>query len=237
MSERSKAALDRIKRIIQQLQEKTESNGCTEAEAMAAAQKMGELLEQYNLSLDEVGLREDVGQCKENEVYAPDDYAGVLVVGIKHFCTLMCYKKPGDGHAGKYVFFGTPHDLEIALFLYEVCAEAMEHDWAMYMERAGYSMKKRMSFRAGFSNRVYERLMEMKKQRDAARASSCRDLIVLKDQLVTEEWAKRGIRLQKARGGSYAADGDAYLAGQRSGGRVNLNNPLGGGSGSHDQLR
>lgn len=237
MSDKSKADLERIKRVIQALRDKTTDNGCTEEEALAAAAKLGALLEEHNLSLDEVGVREEAGQCRKNEVYAADDYAGSLIVGIAHYCEIIAYRSPGDGHAGKYVFFGTPHDLEIALYLYEVCAEAMEWDWSRYMETGGYSMKKRMSFRAGFANRVYARLHEMKAERDARNVSTCRDLVVLKDQLVRQEFQKTGVRLVKSRGGYGPADPDAWRAGQAAGGRVNLNNPLGGPGSSNPSLR
>lgn len=230
MSERSKAALERVKRIIRELQAKTEENGCTEAEAMAAAAKMGKLLEDYNLNIDEVGIREDAAQCRKNEVYAADQFAGTLISGIRDFCGVIAYQVGGEGHGMKYVLFGTPHDLEIALYLYEVCAEAMEHDWVGYMNVHGYSMKKRASFRMGFSGRVYARLKEMKRERDARNASNCRELVVLKDQLVKAEWAKQGVKLVKSRG-TVAADGHAYAHGEAAGSRVNLNNPIAGGPG------
>lgn len=237
MSEKSKADLERVKRVIAALQKKTEENGCTEEEALAAAEKLGKLLEEHNLSMDEVGVREEAAACKKNEVFAADDFAGHLVVGIGKFCELIVYKSPGEGHAGKYVFFGTPHDLEIAVYLYEICAEAMEYDWTDFMEKYGYSLRKRQSFRQGFSRRVYDRLMQMKAERDARNASTCRDLIVLKDQLVTQEFSKTGIRLVKSRGGGGPVDPNAYRAGMAAGGRVNLNNPLGNPSSSADRLR
>jgi hypothetical protein len=238
MSVEADKKLERVKRIIRELQNKTESNGCTEQEAMAAAATMGRLLEENNLDITEIGVREETSKCEKFEVYAADDYAGSLIVGIKHFCEIIAYTVSNEGHAGKYVFFGTPHDVAIALYLYEVCAEAMEHDWARYMETNGYSMKKRMSFRAGFSRRIYDRLMEMKRERDAASASTCRDLVVLKDQLVTEEFARRfGIKLVTRRGGgNMSADMSAYRAGQSAGGRVNLRNPIEGGVGSSERL-
>lgn len=236
MSQRSTAALDRVKRIIRELQAKTEENGCTEQEAMAAAAKMGQLLEDYNLNIDEVGVREDASQCKKNEVFAADQFAGTLITGIKHFCGIIAYQVSGEGHGMKYVLFGTPHDLEIALYLYEVCAEAMEHDWVGYMNQHGYSMKKRASFRMGFAARVYDRLAQMKRERDARNASSCRDLVVLKDQLVKSEFAKLGIRLVKS-AGRVAADGHAYGHGQAAGSRVNLNNPITGGGPGGERIR
>ncbi len=235
MSERSQASMERVKRIIQGLQAKTEANGATEEEAMAAAAKLGELLEQYDLSIDEVGVREDASQCRKNEVFAADDAAGSLISGIGKFCTLIVYQTRGTGHGSRYTFFGTPHDLEIAVYLYEITAEAMDHDFSSYMEREGYSMKKRMSFRAGFSQRVYQRLMKMKADRDARRPTGTA-LVVLKDQLVKSEWAKEGIHLSKSRG-TFAADRGAFAQGQAAGGRVNLNNPLGGPSGPRGHIR
>lgn len=239
MSEKSRADLERVKRVIQALQAKTQDNGCTEEEALAAAAKLGQLLEEHNLSIDEVGVRDETAECRKNEVFAADDYAGTLVVGIKNFCGIIAYREHGAGHAGKYVFFGTAHDVEIALYLYEICAEAMDNDWQSYMDRHGYSMKKRMSFRAGFAHRVYDRLMEMKRERDERnRKATGTALMVLKDQLVTEAFQRQlGIKLVKCREGrNMQADPSAYREGQSAGGRVNLNNPLGNPAGNNRAL-
>lgn len=226
MSSDSKA---RIKRIIQALQDKTTDNGCSEAEALEAARKMGELLEEHDLSLDDVGLREEAGQSKKNELYAADNYAGSMVAGIAKFCSLVCYQENSKGAAGTFVIFGLEHDLEVAKYLYEVCSEACDWDWSRYMETHGYSVKKRASFRAGFAGRIYERLMEMKAERDArmARMSDRTDLVVLKDQLVRGEFNKLGVRLTKAAPRNIA-DPNAYRQGQVAGAKVNLSNPLGG---------
>ena len=53
-----KNELERVKARIKALAEKTVSNGCTEAEAMAAAAMVGRLLERYALSMDEIDVRE-----------------------------------------------------------------------------------------------------------------------------------------------------------------------------------
>lgn len=232
MSLAANRARERAKRIIAELRNKTEDNGCTEAEAMSAAEQIGELLEKYDIEIDEIGVREDADQCRKNEVFAADEFAGTIVTGIAKFCTLIVYQVKNDGHGCKYVFFGTPHDLELGAYLYEVCAEAMEYDWATYMEDHGYSMKKRASFRMGFSQRVYQRLQQMKAERDARNASSCRSLVVLKDQLVRQEFDALGIHLRKGSGRRVAADGHAFGRGQAAGDKVNLGNPLGGPGGS-----
>jgi Protein of unknown function (DUF2786) len=51
---------------VNALAEKTVSNGCTEAEAMAAAEMVGRLLERYALSMEEIDVREE--RCIHVEV-------------------------------------------------------------------------------------------------------------------------------------------------------------------------
>jgi Protein of unknown function (DUF2786) len=55
---RQTTELTRVKARIKALAEKTVSNGCTEAEAMAAAGMVGRLLERYALSMEEIDVRE-----------------------------------------------------------------------------------------------------------------------------------------------------------------------------------
>jgi hypothetical protein len=51
--------LEKVKARIRALAARTVDRGCTEAEAIAAAQKVGELLEVYGLSMSEVELRQE----------------------------------------------------------------------------------------------------------------------------------------------------------------------------------
>ena len=60
------AELSRVKGRIKALTEKTVANGCTEAEAMAAAEMVGRLLERYALSMDEIEIR--TARCVQVEV-------------------------------------------------------------------------------------------------------------------------------------------------------------------------
>lgn len=226
MSQEGRAAKERAKRIIAELRKKTESNGCTEEEALAAARTIGELIDKYNLTADETDIREDAANCKKLEVFAADDFAGTLVTGIGRFCTLVTYVSSHEGHAAKFTMFGTPQDLEMGEYLYEICSYAIEEGWADYMESHGYSLSKRLSYRAGFASRVYKRLMEMKTERDRQQTSTSTALVVLKDQLVKSEWDKQGIKLHKG-SGITVRDGHAYSEGSAAGSRVNLGRPLG----------
>lgn len=50
--------VSRVKARIGALAEKTTSSGCTEAEALSAADMVGRLLERYALTMEQVDLRE-----------------------------------------------------------------------------------------------------------------------------------------------------------------------------------
>ena len=58
--------LQRVIQTIRDLTRKTTQKGCTEAEALAAARKVGELLKVYNLSIDRVFLGES--KCIKAEI-------------------------------------------------------------------------------------------------------------------------------------------------------------------------
>lgn len=227
-------SLDRVKRIIRELQQKTIENGCTEEEALAAAEKVGAMLQEHDLEMDDVGIRMEAAGAKKQQVFAADDYAGSICVGISSLCDLKVWVSD----PGVFTFFGTDHDLSLGVYLYEICAEAMDIDWAKYMELYGYSLKKRASFRMGFAHRVCDRLREIKEARKAAqmKMSTATGLVVLKDQLVQNEFDKLGMKLRKS-APQRAADRGAYASGQASGERMNLNNPIGDGTRGSAQVR
>ena len=219
--------LERAKRIIRGLQERSTDRGCSEAEAMEAADKIGQLLEQFNLTLSEVELREH-SKMVEDHVYAADEAAGSMVTGIGRLCSLKTYSKRGQT-VTTYVLYGFPEDIELAKYLYEVCSESLDYELAQYFERHGYSKAKRLSFRVGFGQRVSQRLTEMRAKRDAedaARASKsgCTDLVLLKNQIVEQEFGKTGVKLRSTK--QRVPDGEAYRRGHAQGSKVNLNSPL-----------
>lgn len=233
------ARIDRARRLIQGLVERTEERGCTEAEAMEAASKIGALLSQFDLELDEV-LARDTSDMVWQEVYAADYSAASVISGIGTLCSLIVYSCSGATVA-TYKMFGHKPDIELATYLYEVCAEAADHGWQQYMNKQGYSKRARDSFRIGFANRVASRMAELRKQRDAendARAAAMgttgTSLVVLKDQIVQAEYDKVGPKLRTV-AGPRVHNAGAFREGKLHGNTVNLGRPLSG-TGSQPRL-
>lgn len=230
-AEQSRAArLERVKRIIRGLAEVTEDRGASESEAMGAAEKIGELLATYELSLDEVMLQGMKSEMVKTQVYAGDDAASSLISGVGVLCSLVVYRDTSA--AGfSYVLFGHETDVELAKYLYEVCAEAAETEWVNYGNKHGFTVKARESFRMGFARRVHARMVELKQARDEERRrhvqmSGCTDLVIVKDQIVRAEFEKEGVKLTGGRSRTIH-DMGSFRNGAAAGDRVNLNNPLG----------
>lgn len=218
--------LERVKRIVRSMLERTQDNGCSEAEALLAAEKVGQLMEQYELKLTDIMVRET--KCVQREVYAADRHAQSIISGCGVLCTLKTYHKGGQT-VTTFILFGHPHDVELAIYLYEVCAEALDNDYAADQKIHGYSVAKRNSFRQGFAERIYSRMSQLRDKRDAERrarmpTSGCTDLVVLKNQLVTQEFDALGVKLVYTE--KKVADERAFRRGLVAGDSVNLNSPL-----------
>ena len=117
--------LTRVKARIKALAEKTVSNGCTEAEAMAAAEMVGRLLERYALSMEEIDVRE--AQCIRVEVPIGGKQRRPIdgcITSIARFCDCKVWISR-DGDVPSYVFFGFESDTTLASYLYSLINHAM----------------------------------------------------------------------------------------------------------------
>jgi Protein of unknown function (DUF2786) len=117
--------LVRVKARIRALAEKTVSNGCTEAEAMAAAEMVGRLLERYALSMQEIDVRQEV--CVQVEVPVGGKQRRPIdgcVTAIARFCDCKVWISRDTGKP-TYVFFGFEVDAALAGYLFHVIDRAM----------------------------------------------------------------------------------------------------------------
>lgn len=221
--------LERVKRLIRKMSERTTDRGCTEAEAMEAAEKVGALLKQFDLELSDVFIAEET--CVQREFYMANEHFRSCVSGIAHLCSLKQYRdlgKPGV----VLVLFGFERDMELALYLWSVVNEAFDTEWAKFTVEHGFARKTRESFEMGFADRIWSRMYDIRKQRDAeaaarAKDSGGRDLVLVRDALVDEEFEKTGIRLVSTRG-PRVSNVSAFRHGQAAGNRVQIQTPVNG---------
>jgi hypothetical protein len=243
------AELSRVKARIKALTEKTIANGCTEAEAMAAAEMVGRLLERYALSMDAIEIR--TARCVQVAVplggrrRRPIDGC---VPAIARFCDCkvwlaraaspdpMGQEAAATASGGYYVFFGFETDTALATYLFAMIERAVSTETAAFQKLnprlQGVRLRQASaSFQHGVVARVSDRLDAMHRARDAtvrAQRSTGTDLIVAKNRVVEEAFGEINIRLVRMAATGRRVIATAFRAGWAAGDRVNLNRPVPG---------
>ena len=232
---RQATELTRVKARIKALADKTVSNGCTEAEAMAAADMVGRLLERYALSMAEIDVRDE--RCVQVEVPIGGKQRRPIdgcVTSIARFCDCKVWVSR-DSLTPSYVFFGFEADTALASYLFKVIDRAMRTELTTFREAhprlAGVSLRSASkSFQQGMAARLGERLNEMHRERDAsvaAQRSTGTALILVKHQVVEEAFRQSEVRLASAGRLNHVRRNGAFRQGLVAGSRVNLNRPVG----------
>jgi hypothetical protein len=224
-----------VKARIKALMEKTIANGCTEAEATAAAEMVGRLLERYALSMDAIEIR--TARCVQVAVplggrrRRPIDGC---VPAIAHFCDGKVWLSRGVSpdpvqheaaavpSGSCYVFFGFETDTALATYLLAVVGRAARTETAAFRKLnprlQGVRLRQATaSFQHGVVARVSDRLDAMHHARDAtvrAQRSTGTDLIVAKNRVVEEAFGEIDIRLVRMAATGRRVITTAFRAGQ-----------------------
>jgi hypothetical protein len=213
---------------IKALAEKTISNGCTEAEAMAAAEMVGRLLERYALSMEKIDVRE--ARCVQVEVpiggkrWRPIDGC---ITTVARFCDCKVWVSR-DAVIPSYVFFDFDTDTALACYLFNIIdcamAAALMAFRATRPRLSGIGLRRASkSFQQGMAARVADRLDELHCARDATVAASSTGtaLVVVKHQVVEDAFRETEIRLVAAAGLSHTRLNEAFRHGLAAGDRTN----------------
>lgn len=225
----SSAEREKLAARVRALMAKTVENGCTEEEAIAAAAKVAEILERYNLSLDEVEIRQSPFTKKTANVR--DDMVGaklyVVANGIETLTGARYWTARREGVVEIH-FFGLSHEVDVARYLLDVCAGAMrraarEVDSTNMLFRPALRHQRTASFIAGMADRLRNRLVALKPKDPPGQG-----LVVLKNSLIDQGLADMGIELETKSGHRESLNAAAYEAGVQAGDRVGLNQGLKG---------
>ena len=238
--------LARVKARIKALTDKTVANGCTEAEAMAAAEMVGRLLERYALSMDEIEVRS--ARCVQAEVPIGGQRRRPIdgcVPAIARLCDCKVWlaraARPdpatvGAPPGGRYVFFGFETDTQLATYLFAVIDRAVATETAGFKcanprLRAVRLRRSSASFQHGLVARVAARLEAMHDAREAAvrtQRTTGTALILAKHRVVEDAFRDTEVRLVSMSAVGPRVIGSAYREGWTAGERVNLNRPVPG---------
>ncbi len=220
--------LERLVQRIQGLRAKTVAQGCTEHEALAAAEKVAELLDRYGLSLGELEFRaqpcEGIGIQTNRRRIAPIDEC---IPAIASFFDCRVWAERAEAAPLRYIFFGLRGDVAAARYLYEMVERAFETETNafrasdIYFEMAGERRAATNSFQTGLARGISGKLHAIRVTREASmRGGSGRDLVPAKAAMVEEEMEKLGLSLSsRALGRGKRVLTDAFAAGEAAGQR------------------
>jgi len=239
--------LTRVKARIKALTEKTVANGCTQAEAMSAAEMVGRLLERYALNMDEIEIR--ASRCMQREVPLGGKRRRPIdgcIVSIARFCGCKVWlaqatdekgTSAGEPARGKcYIFFGFETDAELATYLFNVINRAVTTETGSFKAahprlRAVRLRQATSGFQHGLVARVADRLDAMHAEREAtvkAQRATGTALMLAKHQVVDDAFRETDVRLVSMSAVGAQVDGRAYREGWAAGEKVNLSRPMRG---------
>ena len=228
--------LTRVIERIRALRAKTVDQGCTEEEALAAADKVAELLDRYGLSLGETELRHQaclgVGIDSNRKRMGPLDDC---VPAVAQFCDCRAWHERTPAGTIRCMFFGLPADVEAAQYLFERVAMALDTETTAFKKSdlyqglaGGGRQKATSSFQLGLSRGISRKLDARKSERDAKTFQvTGRDLVPVKASVVEDELAKLGLSFTyKDASSNRLVLLDAFEAGQIASGRFEIQSEI-----------
>lgn len=220
--------LDKLVARIQALRAKTVEQGCTEHEALAAAEKVAELLDRYGLSVSELDLRNqtcegigvDTGRKRRGPI---DDCVGTIAL---FFDCRVWGETDAEGML-RYVFFGMPADVQAAIYLNDLIEVTFATETAAFQAGSIYqgtpSGNRRnatTSFQTGLARGICQKLNALRTSRDqAAPAGQGRALVPIKESVIDAELERLGLNLRRRSATRRYIQREAYSAGQVAGER------------------
>jgi hypothetical protein len=219
------AQLDKLTARIQALSAKTIANGCTEGEALAAAAKVAELLDRYDLTLGDVEMRQApcrtlAFESRHRKRIPLDECIGAVAA----LCGCRVWREKGAGGQARWVFFGLGSDIEAAAALAELIDNAVRAELGRYKTSSEYARFRHQdrhlanaSFSLGMIASIADKLSAMAAARQEAKRGSGRDLVVLKTSVVDAEFEKLDLVLGPVGGGRRLVVPEAYDSGGAAG--------------------
>jgi hypothetical protein len=240
MTNTSENNMESLIKKLQSLQNKTTANGCTEQEALHAAEKVAELLDKYGLSIEQLKLDTAKDECSAGAFdlgSKRQTHPVVMCMSAiaKYTSTKSWYKHGGSGPV-EYTFFGFRTDVEIAGWLLKTFKEAMDTSYMVYFATYTGTLHwktVRKAFTDGMSDRLNARLHQLTEKRSKPPvveaetemdAPKSYELMVLKERNVEKAFEGLKLRIRHSyRSNSTDDSAEAYLAGAEAGELLALN--------------
>lgn len=212
-----------LKRKLAALRALASGRGATEAEAMAAAQKMADLMREHRLTADDVEFEEAETPLKTKRPTT----RGRLLASIA--CGLNCTATIRDDWQPCVIFLGKAPGPEIATYLFAICDRSIDRAIAEFKKSPEYHRRRTLATRraavadftmgmvARLSSRIIAMFQDNMDEEAFAEAKRVRDCRM--PDTVPHRAPTRKVRFGDAAAAGFAAGRDVQLAHGVNGGR------------------
>lgn len=217
---------DKIIDRCRKLTKMTIEHGCSEAEAATAAKLLASLVAAWDVTQDEMAIRANAEGCIEDSYLEFNSQRAEWTNccgAIMELFSVRCYfTHETEVELGlkiqKICYYGFPIDVAASLAVSAIVAMAINTESGNFVKLGKKSRKKSLpDFRYGMAERLKERIIELSQIRKFNKSMSTgTSLIILKDQLVTENYFKRYPHMRAApKVGGNIKDFKAYQEGRK----------------------
>lgn len=212
-----------LKKKLAALRTLASGRGATEAEAMAAAQKMADLMQEHRLTADDIEFEEAEAPLKTRRATSRSSILATIA-----YC-LNCTATIREDWQPCVIFLGKAPGPEIATYLFSICDRAIDRAIADFKKTPEYRRCRTLvtrraavaDFTVGMVERLSGRLFAMfqdsideEASAEARRVRDCR-----MPGAVSRRLPDRKVRFGNAAAAGYAAGRDVQLAHGVNGGR------------------
>lgn len=226
--------LERVKRLIRKMSEMTAQSGASEAEVNFAVYKVGQLLQQFNLSMADVALSSQ--PCVQKKYDTNSRRKTVLHYTFRataDLCGVRVWLETAyPSNTLRWVFFGLESDVDMAVYLCSIITSSHRRAVEEYKASNAYKHSlhhgktKVASFTAGYGRRLEERINALILA-NKAESNGTALVVVAKERYLEEEFAKIGLLLKNGRGSkSNVRDFTGFASGKDRANNVNLGRPV-----------
>ncbi len=214
---------------IKSLLAKTTTSDCTEAEALSAAEKIGELLRKYDLTLSEVEfVAEEFTTGRFSTKSSIQGPLHNLISGISKFTDTKVWFNRRE--TIEYSFYGTENDVRVAEFMCDLLLRSITKEIELFKKSISYKKEVQFiagktlttSFKNGIVYRLSKRLIELKDLSKQKTVSETGLVPLDKLVVVNKKFAELGMRLKTEKSRTTVKSNSAYMSGVIAGDKVNI---------------
>lgn len=218
----------------------TVENGATEAEALTAAEKARQLIDQYQIELTGEEVKKSQAVIEFSRAWRSETVKRLneAYFGIERLTDTYVFLSKVGIHKHRVGFLGLKEDCQLANYLCDVCFFAEKAAWEEYQKADAYKVFRkaghhtyqiRRSLTVGFSIRIAQRMFDLARFREAQMkaAPTGTALVVVKQELIEEGKKEHGLLdIKDGKTVNSGVSHNALNAGAAAAEKVNLNNPV-----------